>query len=345
MQSRTAALTMVLVGAMTSLAWAEPVLTAQDPPFTMRIGARTQVRGTYADPANADETTTVRIRRGRLSASGAAYEHFNYALQLELPGSGARLIDANIRASLSPLVTIWFGQGKAYFGRQQLNSSGNLNFVDRTIVDGRFSAGRQQGIAVLGSPLDGQLEYNLGIYNGNGINQSSNPNNRFMSVARVVATPLGSYSPAESAHDYPETPRMALGISALNNTVTGATGDTEITRLNAEAAFKLRGINMTGEFYREWAEPPAGEEDYTTNGWYTQFGYLLSNRKHEVAARLATIQAASSGSSGDLVETGVAFSHYFQAHRAKIQMDLRNIRDRDSGTDDREIRVQFQLTI
>jgi phosphate-selective porin OprO and OprP len=345
MRNRMAVLGLALLGALVLLAGSAVSVAAQDQPFSMRIGARAQVRATFEDPAEGKEQASVGIRRGRLTVSGAAYEHFDYAIQVELAGGNARLLDANIRTTISPLATVWFGQGKAFFGRQQLNSSGNLHFVDRSIVDGRFSAGRQQGVAVIGSPAGDLLEYNVGVYNGDGINQSSNGNNRFMSVARLVFTPWGSYSPSESAHDYPASPRLAVGVSGLRNTLAGTAGDTELTRMNTEAAFKLHGINMTGEFYREWAEPAAGES-FTTNGWYTQAGYLFPGGKHEIAGRRAKIQAPStSAGPGGRVETGVAYSRYFRGHGAKLQFDLRNLRNRATADSDHEVRVQFQLAV
>lgn len=348
MQGRMAALAIALLGILTTFAWTAPLAAAQDPPFTMRIGARVQVRATHSDPENGDAITAFGIRRGRLSASGAAYEHFNYAIQLELAGSNVTLIDANIRSTLSPFATLWFGQGKAFFGRQQLNSSGNLHFVDRTIVDGRFSAGRQIGFAVTGSPAGSLLEYNVGIYNGEGPRRPANTDNAFMTVARLVFTPWGSYSPAESAHDYPDSPRLALGLSGLKNTVHGGTdNETGITRMNAEAAFKLNGINMTGEFYREWADPAASDsESFTTDGFYAQGGFLFPDRKHEIAARWAVIQKPSTTEgAGGRVETGIGLSRYFRAHSAKLQLDLRNLLDRATDASDREVRLQFQLAV
>jgi phosphate-selective porin OprO and OprP len=336
----------LLTGAAAAQPAAAQSANAQEPPFTLRTGARVQIRATHAAPADAPDMTALSIRRARLSLSGAAYHHFNYAIQLELAGASARLLDANVTSTLAPWATIWAGQGKAFFGRQQLTSSGNLHFVDRTIVDGRFAAGRQQGLGLTGRLADGRVEYNAGVYNGNGINQTTNPNNRFMTVARVVAMPLGAYAPVESAHDYPAAPRLAVGLSALDNTTGEGATETGIRRVNAEAAFKLRGLNMTAEFYREWAEPHAAAQ-VVTDGWYYQAGYLLPGRTHELAGRWAVIapHAADAANAGDTIETGVGYSYYFAGHRAKLQTDLRNVRAVAADTDHRELRVQLQLTL
>lgn len=323
------------------LASPAPASPQADSPFTLRLGARVQVRAAHVAPAEGADMTALSIRRARLSMAGAAYEHFNYAIQLELAGASARLLDANVTSTLAPWATVWAGQGKAPFGRQQLTSSGNLNFADRSIVDGRFAAGRQQGLALLGALADGRLAYNAGVYNGNGINQATNANDRFMTVGRVVFMPFGAYAPVESAHDYPDAARLALGVSAMDNTVGAGVDEVGVTRVNGEAAFKLRGLNMTGELYREWAEPVATAQA-VTDGWYYQLGYLFPGRTHEVAGRWAVI---SPDGADDTVEAGIAHSYYFAGHRAKLQTDLRNIHDGAIDADRRELRVQLQLTL
>lgn len=342
--ARWPALAILAVAVMAAALGAHPVAAQQEePPFTMRIGARLQVRATHAAPEGEPDMTALFIRRARLSMAGSAYRHFTYAIQTELAGGSARLLDANVTAALAPWAAITAGQGKAAFGRQQLTSSGNLHFVDRSIVDGRFAAGRQQGVALSGAVADGRVEYTAGAYNGDGINQPANPGNRFMTVGRVVVTPFGAYAPVESAHDYPASPRVALGLSAMHNTTGVDADEVGISRLNTEAAFKLRGLNTTAEFYREWAEP-VGAGTRTTDGWHAQAGYLFPGRTHELAGRWAVISPRASDA-GDTVETGIGYSHYFAGHRAKLQADVRNIHQGATATDHRELRIQLQLTM
>jgi phosphate-selective porin OprO and OprP len=317
--------------------------TAQEPlPFTMTIGSRVQVRYSYLDRDEQGRVGTFGIRRARLSLSGAAYQRFDYAVQLELAGSSVQLIDANVRYPMSPMATVWFGQGKAPFGRQQLTSSGNLNMVDRSITDARFAAGRQVGVALIGQNTGRTFEYGAGVYNGNGIN-ATNADMRYMYVGRAVWTPLGAYPQAESAHDYPEQPRMALGVAGLHNTVGRDDARVDIARLGLEAAFKIRGFNTTAEFYHERQSPAAGD-GVDTNGWYVQAGYLLPDRRHELVARYAVISPATPVNA-ETIEMGLGHSLYVSGHRAKLQTDLRTIHRKATDTRDLELRVQFQLAL
>lgn len=315
-----------------------------DPFFTMEFDARIQVRHTQADPHDAPRTGSTGIRRGRLGVSGEAYEAFDYRIQLELSGGSVQLIDANVEYALSPYLVLWVGQGKAPFGRQQLVSSAELQFVDRTIVDDRFAAKRQQGIRLRGRAAEERLEYAAGVYDGLGINRNENPGNRFLWVGRIVVTPLGRYDPVESAHDEVDGPRAAFGAAALRNTLPAdeARPDRELTRFNAESAFRTGGFTLTGELYREWADPLPGDR-IVTDGWHLQVGYLLPGGTHEVGARSAAIRSDGPLLLDDRTEVGIVYGLYFREHRAKVQTDLRNIRTGATGEDHRELRVQFQL--
>jgi phosphate-selective porin len=316
----------------------------QAPPFTMNMGARIQVLYTHDFPGaeGADPEGSFRIRRGRLSVGGAAYEHFNYAVQLELGGANVQLIDANISTSLAPMARLWFGQGKAPFGRQQLTSSGNLNMVDRAITDGRFTPGRQIGLAMFGQNEGRTFEYGAGVYNGHGP-RVVNQNGRFMVVGRAVFTPLGAYGPAESAFDYPLSPRVALGGAVMHNTLGEDVDEVGILRLGVEGAFKLQGLNATTEFYHERTSPAVGD-GMNTSGWYLQAGYLLPNQQHEIAARWAVI-APGTDANTSRTEIGAGHSLYFNAHRAKVQTDVRRLTNHATDVSDIHLRVQFQLTI
>jgi phosphate-selective porin OprO and OprP len=324
-------------------ATAGPGATTQEPPpFTMNLGARVQVRYSYLDPDAADAIGSFAIRRGRLSLGGTAYERFDYVIQLELAGAGARLLDANVRYRASPLATVWFGQGKAPFGRQQLTSSANLHMVDRAITDARFAPGRQIGVMLMGQNTGRTFEYGAGVYNGHGVN-TANPDGQYMIVGRAVWTPLGAYAPVESAFDYPSSPRVALGVAGMHNTVSPDGFDVEVVRLGLEGAFKVRGLNATSEYYLERLSPAAGDR-LDTSGWYVQGGYLFPNRRHELAARYAVI-SADTPLDTDTIETGLGYSLYLSANRAKLQTDLRAIERRAADNPDIELRVQFQLAL
>jgi len=337
---RAVARGIAFAGLLIGLALPAPGMARQsaDPPFTMNIGAQLQFRFTQTAP---DGEGSFRVARARLVFSGAAWDHFSWTLMPEFGDSSTRLLDANARVAIASGATLWFGQGKAWFGRQRLTSSRNLHFVDRTIVDARFSADRQQGIALIAKPSGERVEVNVGIYNGDGINRPANSNDRLMTVARVVVTPWGAYAPVESAHGFPEEPQLAFGISGLRNTLGSGVEEVELTRLNLEGAFRLGGLNMTAEAYRESARPVEASSTLTL-GWYGQAGYLFPGGRHEVAGRFGGI-FPDTPEPGDEMETGLAYTNYLNGHNAKVQVDLRNLSSDQADRDRQELRLQLQI--
>ena len=332
-----------------------------DKQFTLKIGSRIQARYTQTDPEVGDEVGSFRIRRMKTTFEGIAFGDWKYKIQANWVGSnvvsgvtqsssgtvtqtrfrGPILEDAQLEYIRNPLAVPWIGQGKAFFGRQQLTSSGRQQFVDRSIVDDRFSANRHQGIGLTGAPESKTWEYNLGVYNGNGLNQEFNDNDSFLYVGRAVWTPFGEVKLEESALDYTASPRLAIGGSGyLNTTGTGA-GERDITRLNAEFVFKIQGLSVAGEYYTEENEPLTGAS-LDTDGYYAQVGYLFPNQKFEVAGRYAVI-SPDTVSSTDTTEQRLALSYYFAKHDYKLQADYGGIENDATGAEDNELRVQLQL--
>lgn len=314
----------------------------QDVPLTIRPSGQLQLRflGTSQEvDDNSTRSGTFLIPRARLGVEGTAYENFGYQLQLDLGASSGQtsLIDASVRYRIAPIATLWMGRGKAPFGREQLTSSKNLNFVDRSIVDQRFAARRQQGVSLRGQNDDQTFEYAVGAYNGSGT--TGDP---FLSVARLVWTPFGAFPPVQSAHDYPENPRLAVGISGMSSPEGGPT-DEDLDRMNVEVAYTTRGVNMTGELFREWLDPqPDALPGTTTDGFFYQVGYLFGNRAHELAGRLAMVDVREAEQQRS--EYGLAHSYYMQQHRLKVQTDLRYLTDERAFVEDRvEVRTQLQI--
>jgi len=295
----------------------------------------------WADPAGAASEGTFRVRRARLSLRGAAYERFNYLIQIEMAGSSTRLVDGWISTQLHPLLTVAAGQAKAPFGRQQLTSDTGLQFVDRGILDPRFNPARQPGVWVSGTADGGALTYTAGLYNGDGMNQL-NVDGDYLKAARVVWNPLGAFALEESSLDFPESPRLSVGVGAMS----GRYGVTDYTarRVGVEAAFRFQGFNTVSEFVQEQLDSDAASTR-DTYGWYVQAGYLL-RAGYELAGRYGTIEPDTQDAvTPDLTEKGFSLSRYFNGHDMKIQADYLRIESEWDGASTDQIRVQWQLRI
>jgi len=332
---------------------------SEDGSFELAVKNRTQVRLTGKNPDFGDESASFDIARHKLQLSGRVFEDWQFGFQANLTdneNSPRALEDAYFRYTAKPLAQAWVGQGKVFFGRQQLTSSANLQFIERSIVAEEFRHGdagsdtRDVGVAVIGQNRDRTYEYSVGLYNGNGINKDEDDNTDYMVVGRLVMTPLGEFSLNETDLERPETSRVAIGVAA--RTLTEGTEAINEERRDStasfEVAYKIHGLNLTGEFYTRSADPPLGvpgdEED--TDGWFVQGGWLFRNRC-ELVGRFSEILREVPND--DETEVGIGFNYYFTGHDYKLQVDYRKLDfegvpvtpeiDRD------ELRVQFQFNL
>ena len=385
--------------ALLGLALVAPALEAQDqkPPvdwsrkltfsspdgrFTLQLTNRVQVRWEdfdfSPDPAappgqsSTADTSTFRIRRARTTFEGKAFGDVSYKFQFDWVTNPA-LLDAEIRYTKYPMAQPWLGRGKAFFGRQQLTSSGRQQFVDRSIIDAAFFPGRQNGIALIGELPSKVFEYQVGLYNGNGIaNNTLNDDDSYMTTQRVVWHPFGMMPLEEGGTPYPDHFKISLGVMALQNdtrstpttTVPSTFDDQEVDRLGAEVAMGWRGFSAVGEYVTEDNETErttvalpgvsARRPDGNRDGFYVQSGYLFPNQKFEVALRHAefTTETDALGSTArtesEQTEDRVAVSWYMVKHDYKVQVDygtleLENAISGQTTRESDEIRAQFQI--
>jgi phosphate-selective porin OprO/OprP len=357
-------------------AYDRPTPKAAAPPFTVtykdgkttfetkagKVALYNRIQGRYtlADPEVGDAVGSFRIRRLHTIFEGTIYEVWKGKVQVNWTGTdtvtdvtqsgttvsrsrirGPVLDDAEIQWARYPLATVWAGQGKVFFGRQELTSDTRLQFVDRSIASERFSVKRDQGVALIGADRRKLFEYEVGLYNGNGPNQATNDNQDYGTAQRFVFTPFGELSLAESSLDYPDTPKLAIGGEAFQNTRGTGAAAADVTRYGAEFAFKVKGFNAVAEYYTENSDPVVGAE-LDTDGYYAQIGYLFPNREFELAGRYSEV-SPDTPIDNDMKESGVAASWYWDKHNHKIQADYRKLEDVRRNVTDDEFRVQLQL--
>lgn len=309
-----------------------------EPTLTFTLGM--QALFTQDFPDEGDSNASISARRFRPGARGS-YEGFDFRVMTELAGGSARLLDGYLSREINPYLTVTAGQSKVPFGRQWLTSYTRLQFVGLSIAADRFNENRQPGVWLTGG-IASALQYTAGLFNGEGLN-TANQNGDLLRVARVVWTPLGSYSLAESSLDFPEDPRLALGGSVLGKREGQDDDATDLLRLELEGAFKLQGFSAVGEYFHERAEPHAGTS-YGTAAWYAQTSYAIRSG-YELALRYSAVRPDVDAPDGDLTEKGIAVNRYFEGHDIKLQAEYLLLDDEVLDTTDQRLRVQFQVSI
>ncbi len=328
------------------IVWKSGKTTVEQPgKARISFSNRIQIRFTYALPEETEKLGSFRIRRAKSKLSGWIYhKSLTFKLQVDW-ASGELLEDALIDYDLSGngVFQIRAGQFKVPFGHQELTSSGDLEFVDRSITSKEFAKGRDIGIDLHGRVMEGKLLYDLGFFNGAGVNIKENDNGNFQVDARLLFAPLGRFEFSEGDLKSRTSPLLAVGAQFETN--DRRPGESRRTIYGGDVLFKYRGIASFAEAFFRTEEDDLGVE-LDSSGFHGQIGYFLLPGKFEIALRLAAIDPDTNAPNDRKTELGAALGWFFDRHRLKLQADFRQLKEEtglDSSVTDHEVRTQVQF--
>lgn len=332
-------------------------LTAKDSSFHLKFGFRFQTL--YLGELNSvtnDYADRLLIRRSRLKFDGWAYNpNIVYKVELAVSNRDHRsghisesgntaniVLDAVIKWKFAPDWQLWFGQTKLPGNRERVISSQKLQFVDRSLVNARFTLDRDKGIQLRHKSSYGKMVINqaLALSMGEGRNIIvQNPVGGHQITGRVEFLPFGSFT---GKGDYfgsdlkrEETPKLSVGITldknwnavrqrgnlgSFNTDAVGNYLSNDLNTLQLDLIFKHKGWSVASEYAdRATSDPNNGFG--TGTGFVVQSGYLLPSN-WEVAMRFTDINSPSSSSFEDVTEYTVGISRYVVGHSLKFQSDI-----------------------
>jgi hypothetical protein len=334
-------------------------LTSPDSIFQLNIRFRMQNRVSYLDAEDQVEAYDAQIRRLRLRFDGyVGNPKFLYAIQLSFaPGDVGPIEDGeNINIIRDAVVfyrpnkywSIAFGQTKLPGNRQRVNSSGALQFTDRTINNARFNIDRDFGWQVyyLNENKD-KFAYNIktAITTGDGRNVTSDPDNGFALTGKLELFPLGSFTKDGTNFEgdiaREKTPKVLLSGAFSNNKkarqTQGQLGPDLFEKKDMQSVL-LDGMVkydgwafMTAYMNRMSDDPIAFNPDdltqfnyvYVGEGFDYQLSYLFLNN-FEVIGRysLQTVAEDIKAYTPDSKQYTIGLTKYFWEHAFKLQTEF-----------------------
>lgn len=296
-----------------------------------------------------------RVRRLRMRMDGYIYSpKISYSVQLAFTRSDQDFDDTGIANIVRDAVMFYnfsddfyisFGQNKLPGNRQRVNSSGQLQFSDRSLVNSLFTLDRDFGVSFNLSKRFGNMPYNakVAISTGEG-RPTQSTDNGLAYTGRLEFLPLGEFT---NGGDYSEgdleresKPKISIGggYSYNDNTLRegGQTGRYVVNPFTLkttffDAIFKYNGFAYQTEYMKRDVDDPfnmtTGDQPENTHaykGWglNQQASYLL-NHGYELASRFTYIkpnqQIASYENQVEIIELGI--TKYFKAHRLKFQLN------------------------
>ncbi len=231
-------------------------------------------------------------------------------VQAELAGT-PRLLDLELDVQPMPWLGLKFGQFVTPFSRAFMTMVPKFLMPTLSIANTYYRADRDTGVMLYGMPAQGRLEYFAGVFNGNGIDKTTNDNREFSYVARFAGTPFGD-APNTTGHvHYDDTPTLAgpvrptlqLGINGSYNhtapttqvidaaTMQFVTRPLETHRLltgGIDGQFRVSYFVLQGEFFIR-RDAPDNARPVVSMGGSAQTSVMLVPKWFELAARFALV--------------------------------------------------------
>jgi hypothetical protein len=359
-------------------------ISSVDGEFKLVTRLRAQMRYTL-EQADGDLAHGMQLRRARLIFKGHMFgENNGYKFELAVsPNDIGLQSTATGTISMSPLrdwyfnfshvrdLTLRMGQYKVPYSRQRVVSSGDLQFVDRSMVNGEFNLDRDVGFDLRSKDLFGLglFRYYAGVYMGEGHSSWDTGDFGMMYLGRLEALPMGMFEDySEGAFERSPAAKLSAGLGFAyldegkkNKGITGSVpadgGTTDTINLTADVTFRVSGLSLESAFFFRDGTRNDGdavddlgmavptEDPRDGMGLYAQAGYLIPNTQLEISSRYGQIMGASSDSSlRDSSEAGLGVNYYFAQHAMKLQGDyFRNWGDDGFGSGSDEVRLQLQF--
>mgnify|MGYP002137242779 CR=1 FL=1 len=163
--------------------------------------------GTSADGSGDQRPRdTIFIRRARAELNGTLLKRIDYLFSGEfatipLGAQSATVSDAFINLNFTPWANVMVGQFDAPFTMENRTIDKFLDFMERSITVRAFGfpANKDLGVMVHGLAPSRIFHYEVGIFNGDGINVR-NPDNHFDLMGRAYVAPLAVLGQSHGMH-------------------------------------------------------------------------------------------------------------------------------------------------
>ena len=340
---------------------------AKDSIFSTQFQFRIQNRIGYESTSMDDftpETFEFRIRRLRLRMKGFVFNpKWTYHIQLSFSrgdmdwestksssvNTSVNIIrDAIISYQFTPSFSITMGQTKLPGNRQRVVSSGDQQFIDRSIVNSTFTLDRDCGIFLNFDQKYFRLKGAITTGEGRNVLKSDKG---LSYTARLELLPFGKFT---GNNDYVEgdlaresKPKLSLAATYnFNHLAIRTAGQlgydlynaVSMQNLQLDILFKYKGFAFYNEFCERISDTPVTEDItgtkfaavYVGIGNLTQASYLFKNN-WEIALRYAFIQPYRTVYDNEDYPTinlsreehlHLGVTKYIVGHRLKVQTNV-----------------------
>jgi phosphate-selective porin len=337
--------------------------TGREP--TLSIGGLLQIQSDFGDRGDARfANDRFYLRRARLNGTGKFLEEFDFRLELDLAGSlgaatglRAQLTDAFINWNRYAAANVKVGQFKTPFGFEQIYGDPRLYTIERTLANDRLTLSRQIGVQLGGDLADKRLSYAIGTFNGNGVNNSANDDNRFLSVARLSGIPwqgrLGGQSASWSlgangfsSNDANVSPGPEFGFDSTpstpdhDNVFAGKRDGWGLDSQLVAGPFELWGEALRVKWKPDSGKPLAEIE---SRGWYLQGSAYVVPERLQLVLKAESFDPRRDQSSDVTATDTVGLNWLLKGQDLKLMVDYLRVRSDVPPRDQNKVLARLQV--
>jgi phosphate-selective porin OprO and OprP len=332
-------------------------IISPDSLYLLNIRFRMQNRAAFRTEGESDfsiDQVEARVRRLRLRFDGYLYNpRLTYLIQLSFTradmdfddtGFPNIVRDAMVIYAVNNRFSIGLGQTKLPGNRQRVNSSGDLQLADRSIVNSAFNIDRDFGLQLYYNNYFGKFYYILRGSLSTGEGRNIVASDRGLNyTGRVELLPLGPFT---NGGDYFEgdlmrepKPKVSVGVTLSQNENTTRTGGQtgrflydprDMTTFMTDFLIKYNGWSLACEWLQRNSTNPIttnieGDVRYIYAGFGQNYqGSYLFKRNYEIVGRFSQITPFEKIQSleDQTRQYTLGMSKYIRGHRVKLQSDI-----------------------
>lgn len=366
-------------------------IVQKDSLFGLRFQFRMQNRASYMSISEKDltpETFEFRVRRLRLAMRGFVYNaKWTYYIQLSFSRGDMDWEDpAGSKYNTSPNIVrdamvfyaptkslkLGFGQTKLPGNRQRVNSSGNLQFAERSVVNGTFTLDRDFGLFATWDKNYFRLKGAVTSGEGRNSNKSDKGLNY---TGRLEILPFGKFTGDNEDWEgdllHEKKLKMVAAVGYNYNTHALRQGGTigndlyspvNMENLHADLLIKYKGFAFQQEYTNRIVDNPITLSASSPNslstvyngfGSNSQLSYCFKN-KYELALRYALVSPNKNIYDNDEFSSvntkrqehiHLGVSKYLYGHRLKVQFNVlyQLTKDLKNVTKSQQLGAVFQI--
>ncbi|ATC63054.1 hypothetical protein CMV30_03245 [Nibricoccus aquaticus] len=293
----------------------------------LTLGGYIQMQGEAGDAPDSRFTginDRFLLRRTRLTVKGAFAENFDFTIQSDfgnnsvggVSGYRAQLADAFVNWNKYAFANVQIGQFKTPHGYEQLLSDTKTIFIERSLPNDQLTVSRQIGLGVNGVVANKRVNYGVGLFNGNGVNNGANDNENFLYAGRVAATAWTR-----------GTDKLAFGVNGFASADTGITVPIltgtftgHRTGWGADGQLTLGRLDVGGEFLHLLANRRTGV-DATAEGWNAFAGYFVLPKTLQAVLRFETYDSNTNTADTTSDTWTLGLNYYLKGDDLKLSLN------------------------